>query len=98
MLLRFDGLDWVELAEYWGVRRPWHDDQDTLAALQKHLKEARHSASAHGVAAELRAFLSALHFNSTDQCHAPVWDALRSIRDDHKFLSFAECLLPRMWC
>lgn len=94
--IKFSGIDWTELAEYWEI--PLDDDDDVLLEkVRTKLNTSPYDKKEFQETVKvMRAYLKA--FIKADNGYGkPLWRGLAKIRHNESFLKYCIELLPSMW-
>lgn len=98
---KFDGYDWTELSNLWGISpniRGYKGRLDATAEFMGNCLSSRYTANVAGE--QLRGFLKALirrEEKIRNYEDARVWKALTSIESNEKLLLYCRGLLEHMW-
>jgi len=94
----FKGLDWTELAEYFGCEGS--DDESIIVIDEKLTTIIREihggSLKAHPDVKNIREFVSIIH-TKDNTYKKPIWKGLSNIKEDGTFLKFVSILYREMW-
>jgi hypothetical protein len=94
----FEGCDWTELAEYFGVDS---SDEESIKVIDEKLIEIVSdihgmSLKAHPDVTKIREFVTEIERRDSTY-KKPIWKGLLKIREDGTFIKFVSLLYGEMW-
>ena len=97
--MEFEGFDWTELSQAFGLYKESEEDEMTLKKTRDYLLEHHFPKASSEVADTIRSYLAALYDRSSKagKYSTPVWGGLLEVKDDRTLIKYTIILLEYMW-